>query len=130
MKTFIAATLAAFAAAKCDNLQQEELFCQLVGKQSGYQNKFTQYNLYKSCMQSKDCMYHAFETSAFAVSTLNLAETYVWAPLPQSNYVDNSLKCAAFKTKMTDAQSAGNKTKYAYYYTSWTDTCQIKSYRG
>jgi len=56
--------------------------------------------------------------------------TFEWATLPESIYVDNSLKCAAFKTKMTDAQSAGNKTKYAYYYTTWSDTCQIRSYNG
>jgi len=31
---------------------------------------------------------------------------------------------------MTDAQSAGNKTKYAYYFTTYSDTCQIRNYSG
>ena len=56
--------------------------------------------------------------------------TFEWATLPESIYVDNSLKCLALHTKMTDAQSAGNKTKYAYYFTTYSDTCQIRSYRG
>jgi len=66
----------------------------------------------------------------YPFAALNLAETFEWATLPESTYVNTNLKCAALKTKMTDAQSAGNKTKYAYYYTTWSDTCQIRSYNG